>query len=674
MNNNNNSNTNLSNKLTLESALAQSNSKLTIADFNDLNIGDYFITKSDYDPAILQITNIEVNEIPSNGQKYVRFYVDFLSIDFDTLKLTVEKQYDISDSQFKQYYVNSSHFRTLEALQDYIKLANAAIAGELNFEEKEEISQSTALMHASSKSTLVSLQESIESKRQHLHIIRNLVEAKLRQEKNKLDVIRRNLESQMAVFSKQIQVIMKTIQSIELYLGISEDLFQIQSGEPASADTKISFRQLILFMDEEVGDAMYGGWDYKDIDRFDKWLITNDKYKELVPEEKCVVVFKPRRSQKRYSDNAYENAMLNQYNSTTYLLIRNGENLYRIYSENLAVYGKLFPKDSELQDILDKLNAEETHKSSFDKKSLQDKADKHIEQYSRQALLLQGLIDRSEVFYPLAIHDINIFKLEQFGQYFNFVYDAENTLTAGRLSFRNWQKIINEKIEYGSRIVVANAPQAPKDDSQLRYVRYYENSYRYPAPPQDGLYTVEKYGEFRDTWINNGNEEWLKSEIDKHEKSGNWFEVKTIGSSKVIRYWKPMLSIKYTDKYKTDWRHYLDDRKINRTRYKIYNDDSFILNYDQIDLADIDYYLTNRIDRPNYLSMMPVLHEIKKLRLAELESETLFAQLVMKESNKSESEVLAAIDWWKFKNQWKRPIAQDDAKALRMIIKHLNKN
>ena len=46
----------------------------------------------------------------------------------------------------------------------------------------------------------------------------------------------------------------------------------------------------------------------------------------------------------------------------------------------------------------------------------------------------------------------------------------------------------------------------------------------------------------------------------------------------------------------------------------------------------------------------------------------------MKESNKSESEVLAAIDWWKFKNQWKRLIAQDDAKALRMIIKHLNKN
>lgn len=661
----------LSNKLTLESALAQINSNLNIADFNDLQIGDYFLTKSDYDEAVIQVTNVEINE-PQSGDKYVSIHIDFLSIDFDTLELSVTRHYETSASQFRQYYVNSSHFRTITALHEYIKLANSAISGELKFEEAEEISQSTALMHASSKSTLLSLQENIESKRQHLQIIRNLVNAKLRQEKNKLDAIRRNLESQMAVFSKQIQVIMKTIQSIELYLGISEDLFQIQSGESASVDTKISFRQLILFMDEEVGDAMHGGWDYKDIARFDEWLITNDKYKELVPEEKCVVAFKPRRSKKHYSNNAYEDAMLNQYNNVTYLLIRNGENLYRIYSENLSVYGKLFPKDSELQDILDKLNADDYDRSKFEKQELQTKADKHIEQYSRQALLLQGLIDRSEVFYPLPRHDLNIFKLEQFGEYFNFVYDAENTLPDGRLSFKQWQSYINDKLEYGSRVILANAPQAHKDDGGTkRYVRYYENHYRYPAPPSDGLYVIDKYGEFKETWINNGNEAWLKSEIEKHEKSGNWFEVKTIGNSKVIKYWQPLLSVKYNDKDKTYWRHYLDDRRINKTRYKIYTNDSFILNYDQIDLDDIEFYLNNRVDRPNYLTMMPVLRELKKIRLAEIESEKLFAQLVIKETNCTEQQALDAIDWWKFKNQWKRPIAQDDAKALRMIVKHL---
>jgi hypothetical protein len=30
-----------------------------------------------------------------------------------------------------------------------------------------------------------------------------------------------------------------------------------------------------------------------------------------------------------------------------------------------------------------------------------------------------------------------------------------------------------------------------------------------------------------------------------------------------------------------------------------------------------------------------------------------------------------AIDWWKHKNLYKRPIDKDDAKALRMIVKKL---
>lgn len=29
--------------------------------------------------------------------------------------------------------------------------------------------------------------------------------------------------------------------------------------------------------------------------------------------------------------------------------------------------------------------------------------------------------------------------------------------------------------------------------------------------------------------------------------------------------------------------------------------------------------------------------------------------------------ITEAIDWWKYKNIWKRPICNDDAKALRMI-------
>jgi hypothetical protein len=305
-------------------------------------------------------------------------------------------------------------------------------------------------------------------------------------EKAKMLDIKRALESQVAIFSKQVAVIMKTIQSIELYLGINEDLFQLQSGEAANIDDKICFRQLILFMDEEVAMTDDGGLDYKDIAKFDRWLLKNDNFKKLLPESKGVVVFKPRRYNKEYnSGSSYYDAMQNAHNKTTYLLIRNGENLYRIYSENLSIGDKLFPKQTELNDILSQIN--ETTQS-YEKEKLQENADSLIQKYTRQSLLLQGLIDRSEVFYPLPRHDINIFKLEQFADYFQFIYDAESTLPSGRVDFRTWQSSINSKLSHGSRIIVAGAKNTSAEygDSTHRYLKDYEYSkWSMPDPPSD---------------------------------------------------------------------------------------------------------------------------------------------------------------------------------------------
>lgn len=36
------------------------------------------------------------------------------------------------------------------------------------------------------------------------------------------------------------------------------------------------------------------------------------------------------------------------------------------------------------------------------------------------------------------------------------------------------------------------------------------------------------------------------------------------------------------------------------------------------------------------------------------------------------SSIDEAIDWWKYKNIWKRPITEDDTKAVRMIKQRLN--
>jgi len=114
----------------------------------------------------------------------------------------------------------------------------------------------------------------------------------------------------------------------------------------------------------------------------------------------------------------------------------------------------------------------------------------------------------------------------------------------------------------------------------------------------------------------------------------------------------------------------------NRLTFRVKYTDDFIINYDQLDLDDIEFYLTSRVDRHNYLSMIPTLKELQKARLKELENEKLFVQLVLdnfKRENKqiSENTVWESVDWWKHKNKWKRPIDKDDSKAFRMIVSNI---
>jgi hypothetical protein len=103
-------------------------------------------------------------------------------------------------------------------------------------------------------------------------------------------------------------------------------------------------------------------------------------------------------------------------------------------------------------------------------------------------------------------------------------------------------------------------------------------------------------------------------------------------------------------------------------------DRSEVLNYDQISLEDIEFYINCRTERHNYLSSMPLLFQLKKMRLEELEREKCFVQLVANRNKVLEQDVWKLVDWWKFKNKWKRPIDQDDAKALRMIERKLKQN
>jgi len=523
----------------------------------------------------------------------------------------------------------------------YSKEADEFLFNGKEFEVEDFNTESTSLVHNTNKHMLESMHGAVELKRKKADLIKSMVSIKIAEQKNRMMVIKRKMEGQIAIFNKEMRKIMKVICMIELYLGIEEELYKLQEGESAELETPISLRQMVLFADEELGNCDDGGIDFTQLDKFDEWLVKDGNYKILLPEIRGIVAIKPRRYDKEYRDRDL-NIEMNRWNKQTYFLIRNGDNLYRVCSPNIGVGETMFPKRKEFQDIVDKIS-EST--SEYEQDRLVEDQEDMKNMYMKTSLFIQGLIDRTEVFSPLPL-GIKITDIEE-NNGFNLIYDAENLLPSGRLSFKEWMSSVNENVGKGSRIVLVQSGNengfAWNNGINEGYFKYYDNDYSKPGPPSTGLYTIE----------------------EQSQESNS--EVKV----PIIRY--------RSDSNVYSWTG-CSERK-NRISWIISYDHSWYLNYDRISLDDIDFYLNSRIERANYLTTLPVLRELRKHLREEQKKEVDF-KLMLQGMVRAEYEiseeyldmlVQESIDWWKFKNIWKRPITQDDAKATRMIGKYLLK-
>lgn len=681
---------------------------LTKLGLDDFRIGDIFISVESHSCSVYRVCDVGFFNEYNESTLMVKYQE---SIDWECTEWGKIKQTDADN--FRSYYGRFKLDRNITfatARQEALDLIDGKIDISI-YEDStsDNISSETALISKHAKQGLQAVQQHLEQKKAKAELIKVMVSYEMERKRRELDKVRDKLSGVLTVFKKKIEQIMKVICTIELYLGINEEIFQIQDGEKASADEPIQFRQMVLYMDEEIGHWKNGGLDFKNIDWFDKWLIEKDingklNYENLLPEKKGVVVFRPRRTSKDYGDSdrfGEKNAM----NRQTYLLIRNGDCLYRIYTENIVIYPRLFPRKSEFSELLQQIAGEyqPTNERWYesDIKKAQESAENSVFEYRKRAILMQGLIDRSEVFLPLS-KPVSMFKMDECDGMINFIYDDELTLPSGRLSFKDWQRSINEEITEGSRVICSGQFSSRSDYDDRIY--YHTNSS--PATPKEGIYQVEKYKtkrrfELCETQLEVAKKYWeengLKYEIKNKELTGyskgydGWrhpeFPIKPITQNEGRYYVEAEyldLTIKHNPKDTVygSWGDWDMKERTNRIRFKIYKSDEQILNYDQISLDDIDFYLTNRTDRPNYLSMIPLLQSMKKRRLEEIEKEKFFFEFVfgrnlsMTDSGKISSaevmnRILECLDWWKFKNKWKRPIDKDDTLALRMIEKRI---
>jgi hypothetical protein len=604
------------------------------------------------------------NRIDSDWEKLDIYNIDLF---FNYYKKEDNREYYERYKQELSSFIQHHHIYKIEAEseEDFDKDAELLADGLITMEDllaqrfpQIENEQSTGLM-IMNKDVLIDKKKQLVKQSQ---FAMSRVEAA----KNLLESRKMQMMEMAGKMMKFIKKLNRLIYSIELYLGIKEELNQFGIGVPAPATDPICFRQRLLYMDVEIGDPCddLKGIDFTDIDKFDEWLMKPNtywgklNYELLIPESKCVVIFKVREKDKEYSSNPWVNFNMNVANHLTYILIRNGENIYRIYAD-IIIGEKLFPDQEELTELVERMNGEFKPKNgehiwNDDKEKAEDK----IERYKLNMILLQGIIERTPCF-PEHATTTSIFDPKGYEGKIKFIYDGtlNKQLPTNVPTFSEWQKQVNETIEEGSRVFVMGSlynwnRYSIKSDAG-RFFKVYYNEHNTPDKPGNGIFQV-----------------YLEKAVTKYSWGGND---------------KPrnVLYIKYNPGGETY--RWVDDRdwdergRKNRVSWLINKEDNFIFNWDFIkreQLKELEFYIYTRIGREKYLNYIPLLLRLYKEKQLEIEKEDSFLKLCLNQAGLSEDNfqiAIDAMDWWKLKNKWKRALTVDDKKALRMIVAKLKK-
>lgn len=456
---------------------------------------------------------------------------------------------------------------------------------------------------------------------------RSVLENRMRNKLSKLAETRNRIMSQLTNIQKALSM-------LQLYMGDEHCVEQLSSGANAPENEPFAIHQQLLFMDEECGIISDGGIDIERINEFEEWLMKEDHLDAILPDTKGIVALKPRRFRKDYG-SSYYTAVMEHWNRHTFFLIRNGENVYLIDSNHIEITDRLFPLRSEMQELYDK--AAQT-KMEYEKEDSAKRIQSANERYHRIIFFIQGLTDNTEVLHPIP-QGVNLFNTDSYAGWVRLVYDDEAALTDGRMSYRDWVKEINASVKRGSRIAYCpdNRWNYSGKGELWRYankhfIRDYYNDYAVPDLPTSGIYTLDTVSKY--------------------------------GVEHLAFKYKPGDTIFSSDYY---------GKRRNRLAFIVGESDIY-LNYDRISLDDIEYYLHSRIERKHYLDILPVLLEVRKNLRAEQQQENAFRLMLLGEllqqgisEEMANRHITEAIDWWKYKNIWKRPICNDDAKALRMI-------
>lgn len=252
------------------------------------------------------------------------------------------------------------------------------------------------------------------------------------------------------------------IESLDLYVGKDVEVDTIRNGKPAPREIPLTFVQKKLMMDEELAIFVdIDEWfDFSQEEKFFEALRAHDQLVEQIfPTERCILVMAATRRYVDYGDS-WTNAARNAENRKVFLLVRNGENIYRIFSPIESHLGthRLFPSKDDQNQIF---RGYDGSYINFENVEYTDRLRTHEDfalHYKRFLLLVCGLDHRMKLFGEFYNEppSLDFVSLEFQQKYCRFLHDddGEGMLPKeDRLSLREWLKEKNSYLCSGSRVL-----------------------------------------------------------------------------------------------------------------------------------------------------------------------------------------------------------------------------
>lgn len=383
-----------------------------------------------------------------------------------------------------------------------------------------------------------------------------------------LEKQKQELKLQIAEMEKWLKGKYRVICAYETYLGTKEEVVEL-IGEGKTSDEPIHLYQAVRFMDEEYGivnlekitETTYvemDDFDYKNIDLFDKWIVEN--YKMFIPSERGIVMWRIKRRRKDYGDK-WENMTCNGYNANCYFLIRNGERLYRIFSDVTSKDDTMFPTEQQSIEAGYKFHGYKENEE-FDQEEFME----NTLPWKYILIAIQGILDRTDILGTDCQFKTNLILGLYDEEKIVLVRDKERKDLIGDDTMPSWYNYLKEnrnKTKIGDRIIITdlwgskNYYGRSTDDSEFIYQHHMDWRRKYVGVPnRSKVYEIKDYDEKKD-----------KYKILYFEE--RWY----------------------------------DDIKKKRTAIWLNKDEFF--NISQTTEEDLKYYLNDRREREKYLDMLP---------------------------------------------------------------------